>query len=228
MKIEKQTTVKFIDVDCGQEYVFEPMGDSITLEPNTTDEKFKGEFLLKYLTQDNNPEPPNEYEDDGCIFFVHYHRRFWIENERCPQNVLGYIYTGNEDEYDKGGAVELLKDYHCFAVDAYIHSGVSLRLSGGFAGRLPQGHERFDVSSVGAVLVKKKEFGSGGVEFEHTREEAETMAESLVETWNQYLSGDVYCCVVEKLDADKQQYEYDVVGGYYGFDYAKECLQNEF
>lgn len=227
MNIEKQTTIKFIDVDCGQEYLFEPIEDTVTLEPNNTDGKYKGEFLLKYLTQDGDPMPPDDW-DDGMSFLVHYHRQFWIENELCPENILGYIYTGDEDEYDKDGVENLLKDYHCFMVDAYIHSGVSLSLSRGFAGRLPQGHERFDVSSVGAVLVKKKEFGAGGVEFEHSREDAETMAQNLIETWNQYLLGDVYSCVVEKLDADKQQYDYDVVGGFYGFDYAKECLSSEF
>lgn len=227
MTIKKKTTVQYIDEDTNQEYVFEPIEDTITLEPNNTDKKFKGEFLLKYLTRDEQPIQPDEY-DDGCIFLVHYHRDFWIENEQCSKGILGYIYTGNEDEYLKDAAEELLKDYYCFAVDAYIHSGVSLSLSGGFSGRLPQGHEQFDVSSVGAVLVKKKEFGSGGVEFEHSREDAEAMAKSLIETWNQYLCGDVYCCVAEKLDADKQQYDYDVVGGFYGFDYAKECLQNEF
>lgn len=227
MNIKKRITVQYIDEDTDQEYVFEPIENTITLEPNTTDEKSKGEFLLKYLTQDEQPMSPDKWDDD-CVFLVHYHQDFWIENEQCPENVLGYIYTGNENKYSKNGAVELLKNYHCFAVDAYIHSGVSLGLSGIFTGQLSQGHEQFDVSSVGVVLVKKKEFGSGGVEFEHSREEAKTMAESLVKTWNQYLSGDIYCCVIEKLNADKKQYDYEIVGGFYSFDYAKECLQNEF
>ena len=224
MSIRKQVTTEYFDDD-NQQYVFEPIEDTISVKKSPDN---KDEFILKYLTQDNNPISPDEFADDGMVFLVHYHRDFWIENERCPKIILGYIYTGDEDEYDKDGATELLKEYHCFAVDAYIHSGVSLRLSGGFAGRLPQGHERFDVSSVGAVLVKKKEFGAGGVGFEHTREEAETTAQALIDEWNKYLCGDVYCCVVEKLDRDKEQYDYDVVGGFFGFDYAKECLQNEF
>lgn len=224
MSIKTKTTVQYFDEN-EQEYVFEPIEDTVSIEKNPDN---KDEFILKYLTIDKQPTSPDEYTDDNTVFLVHYHRSFWIANERCSQDVLGYIYTGNENEYNKDDAVELLKDYHCFTIDAYIHSGVSLSLSGGFAGRLPQGHERFDVSSVGAVLVKKKEFGAGGVEFEHSREEAETMAQSLIETWNQYLSGDVYCCVVEKLDKNKKQYDYDVVCGFYGFDYTKEYLKTEF
>ncbi len=220
MSIKKKTTVQYFDGDTNQEYMFEPIEGTISIKKN------KDGFILKYLTQDSDPMSPAEWEDDESVFFVHYHTQFWIENERCPKIVLGYIFTGNDDECDKDGAEELLKGYHCFAVDAYIHSGVSLSLSGGFNGRLPQGHQQFDVSSVGAVLVKKKEFGAGGVQFEHTREEAEAIAQSVVEQWNQYLSGDVYCCVVEKLNTNKEQCDYDVVGGFYGFDYAKECLQD--
>jgi len=225
MRIRKKTTIQYFDEDTNQEYVFEPIENTVSVEKSTDN---KGEFLLKYLTVDEHPMSPDEFDDDDTVFLVHYHRDFYIEKDRCPEIILGYIYTGNEDEYDKDGAEELLKEYHCFAVDAYIHSGVSLSLAGGFNGQLPQGHERFDVSSVGAVLVKKKEFGAGGVEFEHTREKAETIAQACIDEWNQYLRGDVYCCVVEKLDEHKESYDYDVVGGFYGFDYATECLQDEF
>lgn len=224
MSIRKQVTTKYFDEN-EQEYVFEPIEDTVSIKPSADN---VGEFILKYLTIDEQPTSPDEYADDNTAFLVHYHRDFWIENDLCTKDILGYVYTGNEDEYNKDEAIALLKDYYCFAVDAYIHSGVSLSLSGGFAGRLPQGHERFDVSSVGAVLVKKKEFGAGGVEFEHSREDAEATAQSLIKTWNQYLSGDVYCCVAEKLADNLISYDYDVVCGFYGFDYAQECLKTEF
>lgn len=225
MTIRKKVTTQYFDEDTNQEYEFEPIEDTISVEKNPDKEN---EFLLKYLTIDDYPLPPDEWPRGYSIFLVHYHRDFWIENELCTKEILGYIYTGNDAEYDKDGATELLKEYYCFPVDAYIHSGISLRLTGGFSGSLPQYHEQSDVSSVGAVLVKKKEFGAGGVEFEHTGEEAEELAKSLIETWNQYLSGDVYCCVIENLDADKKSYDYDIVCGFYGFDYAEEYLQNEF
>lgn len=224
MKIRKQTTTRYFDDETEQEYMFDPIEDTVIAEENPDD---KEGSILKYLTYDRDPMSPDNW-DGGMTFLVHYHRDFRVENDLCTKEILGYIYTKNEMGYDKEGAEELLKEYYCFAVDAYIHSGVSLRLTGGFNGRLPQGHEQFDVSSVGAVLVKKKEFGSGGVVFEHTEEEAERIAEQTVKTWNQYLIGDVYCCVAEKLNANKEQQDYDIVGGFYGFDHAKECLQTEF
>lgn len=220
MNIRKKTTVQYFDDDTDQEYMFNPIEDTVSIEKNSDG---GNGFVLKYLVQDDDPIPPDEW-DDGQTFLVHYHRDFWIENKRCSKDVLGFIYTKNEDDYDKDGADELLEEYYCFPVSALIHSGVWLSLRADFYAD-PGG---WDTSHVGAVLVKKKEFGAGGVEFEYTREEAETQAQALIKTWNQYLSGDVYCCVVEKLNSKKENIDYDRVWGFYGFDYAKECLQNGF
>ena len=211
--IKAITTTKYVDKDENCEYVFMPVDDTLTIE------KTDGGYKVKYLTIEDDPISPDEDADDG-YFLVHYHRSFWIERDKCNKNILGYIYTGNESEYDKDGADELLKTHYCFLVDAYIHSGVCLRFAGEFTGMLPQGHEQFDVSSVGAVLINKDEF--------KTKAEAEKSARGHIEYWNQYLSGDVYCCVVEKWDKDKEPIDYDVVGGYSGFDSAKECLASEF
>ncbi len=222
MAIKKITTTVYKDDETRQEYQFEPIDDTIELKP------VNDGFELRYLTQDIDSESPveNREPSDVC-FLVHYHRDFFIENDICPKDVLGYICTQNADAYDKDGAEQVERDYFVFAVSAYIHSGVSLSLDDGFRGRLAQGHYQFDVSHCGAVLVKKKEFGTGGVKFEISKDKAHDRAAGLVETWNQYLSGDVYCIVCEKLDKDKQGIDFDIVGGYYGLDYAKEALKTE-
>jgi len=205
-------TTRYVDDETRQEYHFEPIEETIELK------QIEDGYELRYLTQDDGSESPDMYGDNS-LFLVHYHRDFQVENDLCPKNVLGYIYTENDAEYDKEGAEELLKTHYCFPVDAYIHSGITLSMSGGFHGRLSQGHERFDVSHVGAVLVNKTEFKD--------KEEAEKAALSLLQSWNEYLSGDVYCLVCEKLDKDKQQIDFDIVGGYSGLDYAKKCLKTE-
>lgn len=224
MAVKKIVTTIYKDDESQQEYQFEPIDNTIELK------QVKGGFELRYLTQDSNPEPPDNWDDTHC-FLVHYHRDFWVENKIITKDVLqawyhkqyheGRYHTNDMEEPDK------TKDYFVFAISAYIHSGVSLSLDDGFRGRLAQGHYQFDVSHVGAVLVKKKEFGAGGVEFELSRDDAHGRAAGLVKTWNQYLSGDVYCIVCEKLDKDKQSIEFDIVGGYFGLDYAKEALKTE-
>jgi len=214
MNIKKIT--KYIDVDDGQEYTLEPIEDTVTLEPNNADEKFKGEFLLKYLTRDESPMSPDEWSDDSELLLVHYHRQFWIENKAVEQNDLVDVFRG--EELDEG---HYLRDYHIFFTSAYIHSGVVLRLGeSAFAGQLPGGHYEFDVSRCGAVLAKK--------EIWPDETKAKKAAQSLIDEWNSYLCGDVYCCVVEKLDEDKESYDYDVMGGYVGLEYAKEALKEEF
>jgi len=214
MNIKKKIT--YIDVDDDQEYTLEPIEGTQTLEPNDTDEKFKGEFLLKYLTQDNYPMSPDEFTDDDSLFLVHYHRSFWVESKVVEEDDLVDLFRG--EKLEDG---HYLHDYHVFFTSAYIHSGVNLRLGeSAFAGQLPEGHYEFDVSRCGAMLAKKEIWPDEG--------RARKAAQSLIDEWNSYLCGDVYCCVVEKLDENKESYDYDVVGGYVGLEYAKEALKEEF
>ena len=130
MNIKKKIT--YIDVDDDQEYTLEPIEGTQTLEPNDTDEKFKGEFLLKYLTQDNYPMSPDEFTDDDSLFLVHYHRSFWVESKVVEEDDLVDLFRG--EKLEDG---HYLHDYHVFFTSAYIHSGVNLRLGeSAFAGQL--------------------------------------------------------------------------------------------
>jgi hypothetical protein len=215
--IKKITTTVYKDEDNEFEYTFEPIEDSVSIEK--TPEGYK----VKYLVQDDNPMSPNEWDNDEA-FLVHYHRQFWIEHKDIEENDLADYFTNEEIDKD-----HYLNDYYVFLVSAYIHSGVALRLGvRAFQRQLPQGHYEFDVSCCGAVLVKKKEFGSGGVEFEHSEEEAERIAQSIVDEWNVYLSGDVYGCIAESFDKEKNSVDHDSCWGFYGYDYAMESLKNEF
>ncbi len=225
MAIKKITTTVYKDDETQQEYQFEPIDDTIELKPKVSSLLTDAGFELRYLTRDESPQSPDELENADC-FLVHYHRDFFIENDICPKDVLGYIYTRNADAYDKDGAEQVEKDYFVFAVSAYIHSGVSLSLQqGNFH---PFDGQGWDTSHVGAVLVKQKEFSfPNGHRINTFKDDARGRAAGLVETWNQYLSGDVYCIVCEKLGKDKQGIDFDIVGGYYGLDYAKEALKTE-
>ena len=79
------------------------------------------------------------------------------------------------------GNRKLFDGYFYFPVYAYIHSGVALSL-----GRNSYPFtDKWDTSFNGFALVKR-ERGT------YTRQKAYERAQGLIETWNMYLSGDVY------------------------------------
>lgn len=209
MSIKRIVHIVYKDEEEGFEYTFEPVEESIQVEE--TPDGYK----VKYLVRDENPQSPAEWDNDG-IFLVHYHRQFWVESKEISEQQIRDYFAGEEEGASLGD------EYYIFLVSAYIHSGVVLSLGArAFAGQLPQGHYEFDVSRCGAVLVKKETW----VKDEN---HAEEIAEGVIKEWNMYLSGDVYGCVVETFDKDKNSIDHDSCWGYYGFDYAMEALKNEF
>ncbi len=148
------------------------------------------------ILQDEHASSPSEWGDDS-LFLVANHRQFYVPvpgEKRLPQ-------YGNEV------ADRFAKTHHIFDLEAYIHSGVRLALSG--EGNFPD--RCWDVSQLGYVFASKSEW--------KTRKEARKAALSLVETWNDYLSGDVWGYVVEDDDGNCL----DACWGFYGDDGKKEA-----
>jgi len=125
-------------------------------------------------------EPPC---DDEAIVLATSHPQFTVG----PQEIF------------KRGKSELEKEYHCFPVRAYIHSGVSLSLS---ATGYPF-TDAWDSCWVGAVFITKKA-GVWGSDFDPRK-----AAQSLIDSWNIYLSGTVLCYEIYRDD--------EVVDSCYGF-----------
>ena len=188
--------------DGGFDFTFEPIDDSIKMKRTSTG------YEARYIAQDEMPSSPDEMGDTAISFLVNYHDSFDVRQpEIVTEDEVRRLYQGEK--------IDVLKDYYAFKIDSYVHSGVRLAFAGEFNGRLPQGHARFDVSSVGAIFVSKTEVGGG-------KAKATKFAQSVIEEWNQYLSGDVYLVVKETFDKEKRQVNYDVTGGYYGEKYALE------
>ena len=202
MAIHTKVTTKYFD-DSGHEFSREPIEETLNIK------KVGEGFEARYLTNDEYPEGPDKWDNDD-LFLVHYHRDFQVEKEKIIQEEeVASLYNGEKISQEK--------EYRIFPVKAYIHSGVSLSLGTGGFGHDPGG---WDTSHVGACLAKRKDFP--------TREKAEKACESLVEEWNQYLSGDVYCLVKDTLDNKKSLVDTDSVCGYYGLKYAKEELNGNW
>jgi len=198
MKISKKIT--YVSDD-GFEFLFKPIEDTLTIK------KVKNGFEARYLVYDEDAENPDDWGDD-MVFLVNYHRDFYVERPDLvtKEQVISF-YRGEDTE-------GLENKYFVFELSCLVHSGVWLSLSRSFMSD-PQG---WDTSHVGVVLVDKREADS--------EEKALRLAKGLVESWNQYLSGDVYLMVLEKYDKDKIPLDYDVVGGVYGIDYAIEELKH--
>jgi len=166
-----------------------------------TTEKRIGDYLIKIIP-DNQAECPNDWGDDSR-FLVFDHRQFYAERK-------GYSPT----EIFENGEKE--KGFFVFRCFAYIHGGVALSV-----GDHSFPDARWDVSFKGFWLIKREK-GTW------TRAHALKAAQGLCETWNQYLSGDVYGYKISKVLSEDEDgnpedlEELDSCWGYYGED---ECLK---
>ena len=171
---------------------------------------YKG-YKIK-IRQDEDSESPNEWGDEN-LFLVYDHRQFTVKREGFNvESIYHWMYAkeivefgddvdGNYQE-EMDGYTEL-NNYFIFPVEAYIHSGVSLSLFSGTK------HCNWDSSVSGYVLASKEEFKD--------LETATNAAEGLIETWNQYLYGDVYGYIIEEPNTtysiSKAGFEYHLKDG---------------
>ena len=112
------------------------------------------------------------------------------------------ITEDNLRDWYQGKKIPQAKEFHIFAVSAYIHSGVVLSLESTF----PSDSYGWDTSHVGAVLVRKSEFKDKAA--------ARQAALDKVTEWNDYLSGNVWGYSIENGDSCSGFYgDYDVPFG---------------
>lgn len=127
---------------------------------------YRGEAIEVFYDEDATS--PKDWDNDFA-FIVYDHRSFNVDVKGFdPREIFEHTEEAKRLFFD---------GYYVFTLYAHIHSGVSLSLSGG--------RDRWDTSSTGYVLVKKEK-GT------YHRNKAFKVALSVVEEWNQYLSGDVY------------------------------------
>lgn len=156
---------------------------------------YKG-YKIK-IRQDEFCESPNEWINED-LFLVYDHRQFNVERKGFePNDIYNYLELKSKIESSIGldesqeeledeikGYFDYNSKYWIFPVEAYIHSGVSLSLFSGTK------QCRWDSSVAGYILAEKDSFKD--------EYDAIKSAESLIETWNQYLSGEVYGFITEK------------------------------
>lgn len=151
-------------------------------------------FILAGMTvrifRDPDPGSPDGFDNDD-VFLVGFHRDFHVVRDglKYADDIRGWS-----------------RDYHVFALNAYIHGGVRLSL-GGFG-------DPWDSGQVGYVLVKR-------LHCFKNKEKAREVADGLVSEWNQYLDGDVYGYTISEACDDGNEHEVDSLWGIYGEDVAE-------
>ena len=136
-------------------------------------------------------ESPDDWGDEE-VFLVYDHRDFCVERDGFDSHDIFEAYENGDKLYD---------GYYYFPVYAYIHSGIALSASrSGYPFSCS-----WDTSFKGFALVKRAK----GVAW--NKDKAFERVQGLLETWNQYLSGEVYGYV-----ANKYGEMIDSCWGYYG------------
>lgn len=166
---------------------------------DTIEEKRIGNYLIE-IFPDESDDSPNDWGDEER-FLVFDHRQFYVERKGFDPREI----------FMNGGKVKGFFVFNCYA---YIHSGVALSV-----GDHSFPDARWDVSSTGYWLVKREK-GTW------TRDAAFKAAQSLCDTWNQYLSGDVYGFKVSKITTcDKGHEHEEEIESCWGFYGQEECMK---
>lgn len=200
--------ITFEDAEDNFTYTIEPITETI----NITQEN--GLTFVRYLAQDELVDSPDTWDDNG-VFLVNYHRDCWITREDIitRDEAVDY-YRKDFEAYGDDGKFPLEEKYHIFPVACLVHSGVWLSLARSFACDA----QGWDTSHCGLILVSREESGNDEAR-------ARELAQAMINTWNQYLSGDVYVICCQVFDDQWNQKGWECVGGYYGHEYALEELK---
>jgi len=161
------------------------------------------------IYQDEDPMSPKEWDQLGTL--VTWHRR-------CCFDVDGQKEFGSSNDFKERAEAE---GWLYLLVGMIDHSGISLYVGGGSHWSDSAG---WDSGTVGVIYTTPEKIRENFLIAKDAEIPAETMAQaenvlrSEVETWDQYVTGDVYGIVVEGSDGEVLE----SVWGFYGHDDVKE------
>lgn len=163
------------------------------------EEAYERNGLTVTIEQDMDPESPREWDNVGKM--VCSHRNYTLGDEQFDADDYdGWLEVKNHLIEDEGAVVIL-------PLSLYDHSGISMsvgKLSG------------WDSGQVGFIYCTQEDIDR---EWEGDAEKADAYLRSEVETYNQYLTGQVY---QYSVDNPKNGENIDMLSGLYGYDYTVE------
>lgn len=188
---------------------FEPIEDSISIKKTA-----KG-FEVRYLIQDDSPADPREDENLGKM--ICFHKQYSLGDKT---DLNSGMFGGWEELHNY--LIKEKKAIMVLPLYLYNHSNLTIKI-GSFQGLLSQGHAEFDSGQVGFIYCTKEDLKRIGI----TKIKAEKSLQAEVEVYNQYIQDDCYSIVRETFGLNKDQIDYDIYGGYFGYNEAREALKTE-
>lgn len=157
--------------------------------------EYKGYEIKVY--PDEMPESPREW--DNLFTMTCFHGRYELGDKH---DLTSDMFSGWQEI--KTYLIERESAYITYPLYLYDHSGLRIKV-GSFHGLLPQGHAEFDSGKVGYIWTTRerlvKRYGVKRIS-KKTRERALRVMQNEVETYDQFLSGQVYGFVIEKDGED--------------------------
>jgi hypothetical protein len=200
-----------------------------TLELQHEKEKPMQTYRLT-IERDENAESPREWDNIGTM--VCAHRRYNLGDIRKEDGNGVYAYMAekagiNTDEWENGKIdneelLALIKEKaYVLPLYLYDHSGITISTK-------PFG-DIWDSGQVGFIIATKNDFDKAGINSQHIEANKKWAAgrsfeqiafdilDGEVETYDQYLIGDVFYFSLESLDEDGDvDIELDSCGSFYG------------
>ena len=163
------------------------------------------------ITQDTDPMNPREW--DNCGIMTCSHRRYTLGDEEAQFQVEDFNSWDEVEDHliNECDAVIILPLY------LYDHSGITMSTTS-FRGRAP--HASWDSGQVGFIYTTREKICEMQGWKRLTKERKAKVEKYLVgevETYNQYLTGDVYGYSIEVDDE-----EVESCWGFFGEKHAKE------
>ena len=169
-------------------------------------EKRIGKYKIK-VVQDDSPSSPRE--DDNLGTMVCFHGRY----------NLGDKHDYNSNDYNGWDEMEaaIIKRENVGVIlplFVYEHGGITMKTT--------SFNDRWDSGQVGFIFISKKkmleEYG-GKIVTAKLKERVTKYLVAEVETYDQFLTGDVYGYIITELDEDEEN-DIDSCWGFYGKDYC--------
>jgi hypothetical protein len=179
-----------------------------------TYETLESKNFIAKIVSDDTPESPREWDNLGTM--ICFHSRYNLGDDH---NYDHSDYDG-WDEMENAIRNEYGKDAIILPVFMYDHSGVSLSTT-------PFGC-RWDSGQVGFIVVDRETVRKQNNWKKITKEREEKVIswlEGEVETYSNYLNGDVYGYEVYSIDEEGDECYEDSCYGYYYMDAVTEDAQ---
>lgn len=178
--------------------------------------EYRKDDKILAITQDENPESPREWDNLGTMLC--FHRRYNLGDKDQPTyDCFNRFEEVEEYIMEEEKAVLMLPLY------LYDHSGLRMKV-GSFAGFLPQGHAEFDSGQVGYIYVSQETLDNEQV----NKEKAKAILEGEVETYDQYLRGDIWGFTLYTVKTCNLGHEHreaiEGCWGFYGTDFEENGL----